>query len=330
MLANGCGTTVELVDADRVGRTPFLRVSANQTSHNMYSVKWCFGGGEIVQRGEPTRFSAHRLQANLSSNQTQTMNSPGSDSIRKLLLYIAAITLPATLLVLAFVFHPTGQNLLQTMRDSTRPPRSVSERLADFGDRCRLRWRTRCDAVGVVYPPPSVTFVALKAERQLDVYAAAPDGSQSLLVRFPILAASGGPGPKLLEGDLQVPEGVYGFESLHPSSRFHIALRVGYPSAFDREMARIDGRDLSGKSLGNDIMIHGGSVSVGCLAMGDLVAEELFTIAADCGLNQARLLVVPWDLETRDAPTGDALPAWASELYSVLRAELQSLRAPAG
>jgi hypothetical protein len=37
-----------------------------------------------------------------------------------------------------------------------------------------------------------------------------------------------------------------------------------------------DGR----KNLGSNIMIHGKNCSVGCLAMGDEAAEELFVLAA--------------------------------------------------
>ena len=72
------------------------------------------------------------------------------------------------------------------------------------------------------------------------------------LARYPIRAASGALGPKLREGDRQVPEGVYDIESLNPNSRFHVALRVGYPNAFDRQMAGREGRT----ALGGDIMIR--------------------------------------------------------------------------
>ena len=43
------------------------------------------------------------------------------------------------------------------------------------------------------------------------------------------------------ERDRQVPEGIYPLASLNPDSRFHVALRVGYPSDFDREAARLSG-----------------------------------------------------------------------------------------
>ena len=76
---------------------------------------------------------------------------------------------------------------------------------------------------------------------------------------------SGRLGPKLKEGDRQVPEGLYRVESLNPNSRYHLSLRVNYPNEQDKSYGRLDGRN----NLGTDIMIHGKDCSIGCLAMGD-------------------------------------------------------------
>jgi murein L,D-transpeptidase YafK len=62
-----------------------------------------------------------------------------------------------------------------------------------------------------------------------------------LIHRYPLLAASGVAGPKLRQGDKQVPEGVYGISFLNPNSRYDVSLRVNYPNAFDRQMAAKDG-----------------------------------------------------------------------------------------
>jgi murein L,D-transpeptidase YafK len=43
---------------------------------------------------------------------------------------------------------------------------------------------------------------------------------------YPIQAASGVPGPKLKEGDRQVPEGIYRLVLLNPNSRYHVSLRL--------------------------------------------------------------------------------------------------------
>src|SRR5204863_8498878 len=68
-----------------------------------------------------------------------------------------------------------------------------------------------------------------------------------------------------LHDALPISEGIYPIESLNPNSRFHLSLRIGYPNAFDRAQAAKEKRT----NLGGDIMIHGNSVSIGCLAMGE-------------------------------------------------------------
>ncbi len=203
-----------------------------------------------------------------------------------------------------------------------RPPHAtVEQRLAQYGAAARARLAPHFAAAGVNYPPHEVALIGVKDRRVLELWAR--DGARAFTrVRsYPMLAASGGPGPKLREGDRQVPEGLYAIESLHPNSRFHLALRVDYPNAFDRARARADGRT----ELGGDIMIHGSDVSVGCLAMGDTAIEELFTLAADSGPEHVRIILTPVDLPV-DAPPDDALPGWTAELYAEIARELESVR----
>ena len=90
-------------------------------------------------------------------------------------------------------------------------------------------------------------------------------------------------------------------------------------------MAQRDART----KLGGDIMIHGGDRSAGCLAMGDLVAEELFVLAADTGIDNIRVILAPVDLRRVDAAaTAPSLPAWTQALYQQLAAELHMLPLP--
>ena len=156
---------------------------------------------------------------------------------------------------------------------------SVDERLAHFAAEHRADW----SALIPDYPPPAVALLAVKDTKRLHVET---DGRR--VTTLPILAASGGPGPKLQRGDRQVPEGTYAIESLHPNSRFHVALRVAYPNAADRARA-----EAANVDPGGDIMIHGGTSSVGCLAVGDDAAEALFTLAADVGIENVTLVIRP-------------------------------------
>jgi hypothetical protein len=193
-------------------------------------------------------------------------------------------------------------------------PRTVEQVIAALGDAVDGRLRPDFHRAGVEYPPPRLVMVAYKAEKRLDLHA--PDGRGQLrLVRsYPILAASGGRGPKRQEGDGQVPEGFYGIELLNPNSRFHLSLRVNYPNAEDLARAREEGRDPA--TLGGDIMIHGGAASIGCLAMGDPAAEELFVLAHRTGLDKVDVIMTPSDLR-ENAPE--------TELDERLREALRSL-----
>ena len=234
---------------------------------------------------------------------------------RNLVLGLGAATALAAGLTLPMVRAPLERLVL-----GLRGRRTVEGRLREFSA-ARARVRNACDAAGVAYPPSFVVLLGLKQERRLEVYAGADRRSLRRIADYPILAASGGPGPKLREGDRQVPEGVYPLESLNPASHFHVALRVGYPNELDREVGRRDGRS----QLGGDIMIHGGSASVGCLAMGDPAAEDLFVLAAEAGVPNVTVVLSPVDLRTRPMPA-EAGENVYPEPYGAVRSELAILR----
>ncbi|MBR4615676.1 MAG: hypothetical protein IKO55_08730, partial [Kiritimatiellae bacterium] len=59
---------------------------------------------------------------------------------------------------------------------------------------------------------------------------------------YPMTAFSGSLGPKLREGDGQIPEGIYGIGYLNPNSSYYLSLKVTYPNASDRARAKADGR----------------------------------------------------------------------------------------
>lgn len=200
---------------------------------------------------------------------------------------------------------------------------TVEDRVSQFGHKARERWRPFFSDARVKYPPARITFVGLKEEKLLEVYAELPDGSSRLVRSLPILAASGDLGPKLQQGDGQVPEGLYRIESLNPNSSYHLSLRVNYPNASDRAQANRDGRT----QLGGDIMIHGNRVSIGCLAMGDEAAEDLFVLAADVGIARIKVLLSPIDFRRRSLPKEyeDSLKPWVAELYGAIRLEIAKL-----
>ena len=200
---------------------------------------------------------------------------------------------------------------------------TIEERLQDYGASSRERWHTFFQKNKISYPPPKVIFVGIKAERILQVYAQSRNDSFEFLRSFPICAASGKPGPKILEGDRQVPEGIYRISFLNPNSLYHLSLRLNYPNTFDREKGTLDGR----KNLGGDIMIHGDCISIGCLAMGDRAAEDLFVLAADVGIENTEVIMAPFDFRSRAFTEKDlsGLPEWTRTLYVTIEERLKQL-----
>lgn len=199
---------------------------------------------------------------------------------------------------------------------------TVATRLDQFGDAARDRWQPWFEDAGVTYPGNVVVLVGLKNERRLQVYAGPTYRHLTFVRDFAWTATSGGPGPKLREGDRQIPEGVYEIEALNPNSRFHVSLRVGYPNEADRSIAAREGRTR----LGGDIMIHGGDRSVGCIAVGDEAAEDLFVLAADIGLENLELVLAPRDFRrSADKSPRVGQPSWVRNLYAHLDATLRDL-----
>jgi hypothetical protein len=228
----------------------------------------------------------------------------------------------AVALAAVAIFHERA-GIVIAMVQQRFVKKTVQDRLAEFGGVARQRLAPDFMKAAVAYPPKEVAFAILKSEKRFEIYGG--NGNQMRFIRaYPILAASGRLGPKLRDGDRQVPEGIYEIESLNPNSAYHVSLRLNYPTELDRARAQNEGRT----ALGGDIMIHGKSVSIGCVALGDRAAEDVFTLAADCGIGTIKVICAPADLRTQAAPTATKLPAWASDLYAQIKSNLASLPSP--
>jgi len=209
-----------------------------------------------------------------------------------------------------------------------RPPATpraptIPDRVAQYGPTARARLAPYFAAAGVPYPPERFALLGFKRERELHLLAAGPGQPLAVVRAYPILGASGELGPKLREGDRQVPEGIYRIDYLNPNSIAHLSLGLSYPNPYDRARAAEDGRD----TLGSAIMIHGGVASVGCLAIGDRQYEELFVLAADAGWENAVVVLSPVDFRRHSLPTDQRTPPtrWVGDLYARLRTELAPL-----
>lgn len=238
---------------------------------------------------------------------------------RHIRLLIAALALLACFAPFGGEVKSAAQGLLRRAGGA----KTVADRLAEHGDAARARLRPAFDRESLGYPPNALRLVGLKQERVLQVWAAGSESVFKHLVTYPLLAESGTLGPKLAEGDRQIPEGLYQIESLNPNSLYHLSLRLNYPNAFDRKNGVADGRTR----LGSDIMIHGKAASVGCLAIGDRAIEDLFVLAADTGIENIEVILSPVDFRARALPPDmPPTPPWTPALYARIREQLSHLR----
>ena len=120
--------------------------------------------------------------------------------------------------------------------------------------------------------PGSPVFIRIfKAESKVELWMQ-KDGVFNLFATYPVCNWSGTLGPKLKEGDRQTPEGFYTVtrRQLHRRGRWRNALNLGFPNAYDRALDR----------SGSYILVHGGCSTVGCFAMTDTVAREIYALTS--------------------------------------------------
>ena len=180
-----------------------------------------------------------------------------------------------------------------------------------YGKRARAKIMPYFTKAKISYPPKKVTLLAMKEEKLLEVWAS-NGGDYAFIRAYNIQKLSGKEGPKLREGDRQVPEGKYNIVGLNPNSSYHLSMKLNYPNEFDLLHAKNEDRT----EPGTNIFIHGKSVSIGCLAMGDKTIEELFVLSKDVGINNLTVVISPYDPRVKGLTyLGKPQPKWVGELY---------------
>ncbi|MCZ4409494.1 L,D-transpeptidase family protein [Cryomorphaceae bacterium 1068] len=174
-------------------------------------------------------------------------------------------------------------------------------------------------AAGFSELPNEMALVAIKEDQVLEIW-----GKQSskwvLIKTYPFTAFSGKPGPKLKEGDKQIPEGIYKIEYLNPNSLFYLSMKVSYPNDFDRAKAATDGRT----NLGGDIFIHGKDKTIGCIPIGDEPIEEVFLLASKTLKNEIKVVISPVDFRKAEPYPNIESVSWSDELYESIELELKT------
>lgn len=197
---------------------------------------------------------------------------------------------------------------------------AIDKAVRRYGLRVEPQLMSYFSKAGVSYPPREVALLAFKSERRVELWAKNPNQKWQHIHNYPLTGFSGRLGPKLRVNDKQIPEGVYKLVNFNPFSSMHLSMMINYPNSFDKEKGYLDGR----KDLGNNIFIHGKNLSVGCLAIGDLAIDQLFTLARRVGLSHIKIIIAPNDLRYKKPATSSfAQPRWLPELYQQISESLK-------
>lgn len=154
-----------------------------------------------------------------------------------------------------------------------------------------------CAQQGLVLPLDKIFIRTFKEEKIMEVWGANHGGWQ-LIKSYPVCTVPGKLGPKVRQGDRQVPEGWYQIDSINPLSSFHLSMRINYPNTADLVRSRNE------KDPGGDIFIHGDCYSVGCIPIEDEPMEEVFWLAVQslyAFKEQAiQVLILPFNLNDEE------------------------------
>jgi murein L,D-transpeptidase YafK len=221
------------------------------------------------------------------------------------------ILLLALLLSGLFTFYHHGRSIWVPLTQKISGKKTTAEVLANIGENTRQSLVPYFEKAGIDYPPPNITLVALKREHMLELWVKNATGKNIFIRDYKIQKLSGEAGPKLREGDRQVPEGFYKITGLNPNSAYHLSIKLDYPNLYDLQNAKKEGR----VKPGSNIFIHGKSVSIGCLAMGDKTIEELFTLVNDVGVKNSSVIISPHDPRSEPLKCETHQPKWVCDLY---------------
>ena len=111
---------------------------------------------------------------------------------------------------------------------------------------------------------------AFKSEKQIELWGKNDSGTKYKLIKtYSVCRTSGRTGPKRKQGDSQIPEGFYHIDRFNPFSNYYLSLGINYPNKSDKILG-------NKRDPGDNIFIHGGCVTIGCLPITDDQIKELY------------------------------------------------------
>src|SRR5215216_5489 len=194
--------------------------------------------------------------------------------------------------IFAFILFIGFNTILYAMAPKVSWEKAVDSAIIKYGLRTEPELKHEFEAARVSYPPQEIALLAFKKERYIELWAKNEENPWHFIKKYNLTAFSGRLGPKLKEKDGQIPEGIYRLTHLNPFSSMHLSMMINYPNHFDRLQASKDGR----KRLGDNIFLHGKSISVGCLAVGNWSIDQLFLLTRMVGLHHVKMIIAPNDL----------------------------------
>jgi murein L,D-transpeptidase YafK len=147
-------------------------------------------------------------------------------------------------------------------------------RVSDVFKRKEDTLKRQFEAKNLIWPAKQIYIRSFKYDSELEVWVRnSVKEDFKLFKTYKVCALAGALGPKRIEGDFQVPEGVYYINEFNPNSNFHLSLGLNYPNASDRLLS-----DVS--QPGGDIYIHGSCVTTGCIPITNPQIEELYILSS--------------------------------------------------
>src|SRR5882762_7056550 len=101
------------------------------------------------------------------------------------------------LLALALLagFYFKWPYIVSTVDLTINGPKTISDRVAQYGNNVSARLGPDFAKAGIAYPPSGIILVVLKRERRLELYAQNAGSDFRFIHSYPILAESGHLGP---------------------------------------------------------------------------------------------------------------------------------------
>ncbi len=237
--------------------------------------------------------------------------------MKKIVIALFLVLISTSILI----FYHYGRTIWYPVAVNIKGKRTVAEVIDIYGEKTKNQLSPLFKKAGLKYPPEKLALVAFKDTQILEIWASDNQPSFTLIKSYPIKAASGVLGPKLTEGDRQVPEGIYHIDSFNPNSSFHLSMKLNYPNAFDLKYAKLEARN----EPGSNIFIHGKAVSIGCLAMGDEGIEELFSLVNATKREHTTVLISPIDPSKNKLIVPPKAPSWTGKLYGEIMSKYRTI-----